>query len=114
MVINQGDIYWVDLPKPSDSEPGFRRPGVVIQNDAFNSSRIQTVVICLLTSNLNRAAAAGNVLLQSGEGGLSKQSVVNISQIYTVGKFNLHEKIGQLSQRRLFQVLQGVYSLLEP
>lgn len=114
MVINQGDIYWVDLPEPADSEPGFRRPAVVVQNNSFNSSRIHTVVVCLLTSNLRRASSVGNVLLEPGEAGLPQQSVVNISQIYTVGKFNLQDKIGTLSRKRFLQVLAGIHLLLEP
>ena len=67
MVINQGDIFWIELDEPSDSEPGYRHPHVVIQNNVFNRSRINTVVVCTLTSNLRRAAAPGNVLLEPGE-----------------------------------------------
>jgi mRNA interferase MazF len=114
MVINQGDIYWVDLGEPSGSAPGYRHPHLVIQNNVFNRSRINTAVVCMLTSNLRRAKAPGNVLLEKGEGNLPKQSVVNTSQIYTVDKRDLVEKIGRLSRRRMREVLAGVMLVLEP
>jgi mRNA interferase MazF len=114
MVIAQGDLYWVDLGDPSGSAPGYRHPHVVIQNNLFNASRIDTVVVCALTSNLQRAAAPGNVLLEPGEADLPKQSVVNVSQIYTVDKQDLVEKIGTLSPRRIRQVLAGVMLVIEP
>jgi mRNA interferase MazF len=114
VVINQGDIYWVDLGEPSGSAPGYRHPHVVIQNNVFNRSRINTVVVCVMTSNLRRAEAPGNVLLEAGEGNLPKQSVVNVSQLYTVDKRDLVEFIGRLSQQRMRQVLAGVMLVLEP
>ena len=114
MVINQGDIFWVDLVKPSGSEPGYRHPHVVIQNNLFNRSRINTVVVCALTSNLKRARVPGNVLLNKGEANLPKKSVVNISQIFTVNKSDLSEKIGILSRERFNQVLEGIKLLAEP
>jgi mRNA interferase MazF len=114
MVINQGDIFWVDLDEPSDSEPGYRHPHVVIQNNVFNRSRISTVVVCTLTSNLRRAKAPGNVLLEVGEANLPEQSVVNISQIFTLSKTQLGEKIGTLSAERVRQILDGVRLLTEP
>ena len=85
MVIQQGDVYWVDLGDPVGSAPGFLHPHVVIQNNEFNRSS-STVVVCALTSNLKRASAPGNVLLEPGEANLPKQSIVNISQIFTVDK----------------------------
>lgn len=114
MVINQGDVVWIDLGEPSGSEPGYRRPYVVIQNNVFNYSRISTVVVCALTSNLKRAQAPGNVLLDKGEANLPKQSVVNISQIFTVDKRDLGEKIGTLSRQRVRQILDGLRLLTEP
>jgi len=114
MVINQGDVYWVDLGEPSGSEPGYRHPHVVIQNNLFNRSRINTVVVCALTTNLRRAGAPGNVLLEKGEANLPKQSVVNVSQIFTVDKMDLVELVGALSRRRMDQILDGVLLLLEP
>jgi mRNA interferase MazF len=114
MVIKQGDIFWIDLAEPSGSEPGYHHPCVVIQNNIFNCSRINTVVICLLTSNLKRAESPGNVLLKKGEANLSKSSVVNISQIFTVNKTSLVEKIGTLSSERINQILDGVKLLIVP
>ena len=114
MTIKQGDIYWVNLSAHRGSEPCFRHPCVVIQNDAFNASRIQTVVICALTTNLGRARAPGNVLLNKGEANLLKKSVVNISQIVTVDKSDLTKKIGSLSLKNINAVLEGITLLIEP
>lgn len=113
MVIRQGDVYWVDLGEPTGSEPAFRHPHVVIQNDVFNTSLIGTVVVCSITSNLVRASSPGNVLLKKGEGGLPKKCVINISQIYTVNKSDLTEKIGRISPNKLDQVINGVKLLTE-
>jgi mRNA interferase MazF len=114
VVINQGDIFWVDLKEPSGSEPGYRHPHIVIQNNLFNRSRINTVVVCALTSNLKRAKAPGNVLLDKGEANLPKKGVINISQIFTVNKSDLSEKIGVLSRERFNQVLEGIRLPTEP
>jgi len=107
-------VYWVDLGEPSGSEPGYRHPHVVIQNNLFNRSRINTVVVCALMTDLRRAGAPGNVLLEKGEANLPKQSVVNVSQIFTVDKVDLVERIDVLSRRRIRQILDGVLLLLEP
>ena len=114
MVINQGDIFWVDLGEPIGSEPGYRHPHVVIQNNIFNRSRINTVVMCALTTNLKRAKSPGNVLLGIGEANLPKQSVVNVSQIFTVEKSQLDEYIGAVSRRRISEILKGVNLVIEP
>ena len=114
MSIRQGDIYWIDIGVPHGSRPGCRHPHVVIQNNVFNDSRINTVVVCALTSNLKRADAAGNVLLKKGEAGLKKDSVVNVSQILTVDKEELEEKIGSLSPNRTSQVIEGIKLLINP
>jgi mRNA interferase MazF len=114
MVINQGDVFWVDLGEASGSGPGYRHPHVIIQNNVFNKSRINTVVVCVLTSNLKRADAPGNVLLEKGEANLPKQSVVNVSQIFMVDKRDLDEKIGTLSAKRASQILAGINLVLEP
>ena len=114
MVINQGDIYWIRLGKARGSEPGYRHPHLVIQNNIFNKSKINSVVVCVLTTNLKRSRAPGNVLLKKGEANLSKPSVVNISQVYTVNKSDLDEKIGQLSRERINQVFEGIKLLMEP
>ncbi len=113
-MIRQGDVFWVDLGKPSGSEPAFRYPHLVIQNNVFNRSRINTVVVCSLTSNLKRAKSPGNVLLEKGEANLLRQSVINITQIFTVDKGDLTEKIGSLSRDRIAQVLEGIDMLIKP
>jgi mRNA interferase MazF len=114
MVINQGDIFWIDLEELSGSEPGYRHPHIIIQNNLFNRSIINTVVVCALTSNLKRANAPGNVLLNKGEANLPKKSVINISQIFTVNKSDLSEKIGSLTRERFNQVYEGIKLLAEP
>lgn len=114
MVIEQGAIYWVDLSEPSGSEPGYRHPHVVIQNNLFNSSKINTVIMCSLTSNLKRGLSPGNVVLKKGEANLPKNSVVNITQIYTVDKNDLCEKIGKLNNERIKEIIAGIQLLTEP
>jgi len=112
--IKQGDIFWVHLGAPRGSEPGYRHPHVVIQNNLFNQSKINTVVVCALTSNLTRAKSPGNVLLGKGEGNLKKESVVNITQMITVNKSDLIEKIGSLSPARIREIIGGITLLIEP
>lgn len=112
MVISQGEVWWADLPEPSGSEPGFRRPVVVVQGDAFNRSRIATVVCVPLTSNLRWAEAPGNVLLASKVTGLPKDSVANVSQLVTLGKSSLTDRVGKLSKARLELVLFGIDAVL--
>jgi len=114
MVINQGDVFWIEFHEPEGSEPGYRHPHVVIQNNLFNRSRINTVVVCTLTSNLKRANAPGNVTLNKGEANLPKKSVANISQLFTVNKSDLSEKIGTLSKDRISDILRGIRLLTEP
>jgi len=114
MVIRQGDVYWIELEEPSASEPGYSHPHIVVQNNVFNQSRMHTVVVCALTSNLKRANVPGNVMLNLGEGGLPKQSVVVVSQIFTVDKAQLGEYIGSLSKERIDQILDGIQLLIEP
>ena len=108
MVISQGEVWWADLPEPSGSEPGFRRPVVVVQGDAFNRSRIATVVCVPLTSNLRWAEAPGNVLLASKVTGLPKDSVANVSQLVTLDKSSLTDRVGKLSKAKLELVLFGI------
>ena len=114
MVVRQGGIYWVDLGGATPSGRAAMHPYLVIQNNVFNKSRINSVVVCELTSNLRRAAAPGNVLLEKGEGNIPRRSVVNVSQIHTVLKEDLVEKIGSLSSARLGLVLEGVDLVLKP
>lgn len=113
-MIRQGDVYWLDLGLPSGSGPGFRHPHVVVQNDLFNRSALQTTIICVITSNPKRARLPGNVQLAAGEAGLPLPSVVNVSQLYTVDKDDLVERIGTLSPDRLAEVLAGLNLVLEP
>ena len=114
MVISQGDIYWIDLDEPEGSEPGYRHPHVVVQNNLFNRSNIKTVLVCPLTSNLKRATAPGNVILDSVESTLPKQSVVNVSQVFTVDKTQLDEYVGTLSARRMTDILKGIKLVIDP
>ena len=114
MVINQGDVFGVDLSEPSGSEPAYRHPHIVIQNNVFNRSRINTVIVCAITSNLKRASSPGNVLYKKNEANLPKPSVVNISQIFTVNKSDLTEKIGMLLRKRIDQILAGIKLITEP
>lgn len=113
-MIRQGEVYWVDLGAPSGSGPGLLHPHVVVQNDLFNRSRIGSVVVCALTSNLRRAEAPGNVLLDDGEAGLPRRSVVNVTQLFTVDKDDLVERIGTLSPLRVREILAGIDLVLEP
>jgi mRNA interferase MazF len=114
MVIRQGDIFWITLSEPSGSSPGYRHPHVVVQNNLFNDSRIQTAIVCTLSSNLKRASAPGNVLMEKGEAGLPKPSVAIVSQLFTVDKSDLTEHIGTLAKKRIRQILDGIRLLTEP
>ncbi|MBW8722263.1 MAG: type II toxin-antitoxin system PemK/MazF family toxin [Polaromonas sp.] len=106
--IQQGDVFWLQADPTRGSIPGSPHPHVVVQDDVFNRSRISTVIICALTSNLNRATEPGNVLLEPGEGDLEKQSVVVVSQVSSVYKTRLGEHIGTLSYERVQQILAGM------
>jgi mRNA interferase MazF len=108
MTVNQGEIYWVTLKGSAGSDPGYPHPHVVIQENVINHSRIQTVVVCALTTNLKRAKAPGNVLLDAGEGNLARQSVVVVSQVSTIDKTQLGEHIGILTPQRIHQILAGM------
>ena len=111
-MISQGEIWWAVLPEPSASEPGYRRPVLVAQSDAFNRSRIRTVVCVPLTSNLRWADAPGNVLLEAAATGLPKPSVANVSQIVTLDRTWLTEMVGRLPEEKLELVLSGIDVLL--
>jgi mRNA interferase MazF len=104
----QGDIFWIEADASRGSTPGSPHPHVVVQDDVFNRSRISTVIVCALTSNLNRATEPGNVLLEPGEGSLGKQSVVVVSQVSSVYKTRLGAHIGTLSSERVQQILAGM------
>jgi mRNA interferase MazF len=105
--MRQGEVYWLTFPG-SGSEPRFRRPGVVIQHDRFNRSTIATTVVAALTSNLRLAEMPGNVRLRKGEAGLERASVINVSQLYTIDRERLTERVGALSRARTEEVLAGV------
>lgn len=108
MVIAQGEVWWADLAAPSQSEPGYRRPVIVVQGDPLNRSRLATVVCVPLTSNVKWATAPGNVLLSPRATGLPKESVANVSQIVTLDKSTLTERTGKLSKSKLELVLSGI------
>jgi len=108
VVIARGEVWWADLPEPSGSEPGFRRPVVVVQGDAFNRSHISTVVCVPLTSNLRWAGAPGNVPLPARLTGLPKDSVANVTQVVTLDRSSLTDRVGMLPDAKLELVLFGI------
>lgn len=95
--MERGAVWWADLPAPAASEPGFRRPVVIVSSDVFNQSRIRTVVAVVLTSNLRLAEAPGNVLIAATDSGLPRDSVANVSQVITIDKSFLTKRCGRLS-----------------
>lgn len=101
-------MFWLGPDDAGGPISGYPHPNVVVQDDVFNHSRITTVVVCALTSNLRRASWPGNVLLEAGEGGLPKRSVVVVSQVSSVEKARLGERIGLLSQARVEEILAGL------
>ena len=105
--IDRGDVFWVE-PSNADEVAAQPHPHVVVQEDVFNHSRIDSVVVCALTSNLQRASEPGNVLLDVGEGNLPRQSVVVVSQISSLKKARLGARIGALSSARVEQILAGL------
>jgi len=111
--VRQGDVYWIDFGPRAGSAPAERHPCVVVQSDLFNRSRIATTVICLITSNLARSSAPGNVSLRKGEANLPKASVVNVSQVLTVDKDGLVERIGRLPAGTLDAIRSGLELLFE-
>lgn len=108
MVTSQGDVWWAELPAPTGSGPGFRRPVVIVQGDAFNRSRISTVVCVPLTSNLRWADAPGNVLLKAATTNLPKDSVANVSQLVTIDRQLLTKHVARLPPAKLSLVLAGI------
>ncbi len=110
--VRRGEIWWADLGEPVGSGPGYRHPVVVISTDTFNESRISTVIVTMITSNLRLAVAPGNVRVAARESGLRKESVVNVSQVLTVDKRVLIERIGHLPGDRLGEVEAGLRDVL--
>ena len=111
-MIRRGEVWWAGLPEPAASEPGYRRPVLVVSSDEFNRSRIRTVVAAVLTTNLRLAAAPGNVLVAAGETGLPRDSVVNVSQVVTVDKSFLAERAGLVGGRAMLAVEDGLRTVL--
>jgi len=111
--VYQGEVYWLDFGLMSGSSPGERHPCVVVQSDAFNRSRISTTVICLITSNTSRSRDPGNIPLKKGDGNLPKDSVVNVSQVQTVDRSELAERIGKLPSGIVSAIHEGLQLLLD-
>ncbi len=111
-MIRQGEVWWAEMPDPVGSGPGLRRPVVVVQADAFNRSRLATVVCVPLTSNLKWGAAPGNVVLDRSVTGLPKDSVANVSQIVSLDRALLADRTGALPARKLEAILFGIDLLL--
>jgi mRNA interferase MazF len=111
--IHQGEVYWLGFGPAESSAPAERHPCVVVQSDVFNRSRLATTVVCLITSNLTRAGAPGNVALTKGQANLPKESVVNISQILTIDKTELDDRIGKLPAKTIDDILAGLQLLFD-
>ncbi|HYW42926.1 MAG TPA: type II toxin-antitoxin system PemK/MazF family toxin [Bryobacteraceae bacterium] len=111
--IQRGEIWWADLPEPRRSEPGYRRPVLVIQADSFNRSRIQTVIVAVITGNLELAEAPGNVVLPARSSGLPRDSVVNVSQVLTLDRGYLTEHAGTLPASLQGSVDAGLRTILQ-
>lgn len=109
----RGSVWWAELPEPSQSSPGFRRPVVIVQSDRFIQSRIKTVTVVVITSNLRLGDAPGNVRLPASVTGLPKDSVINVSQLYTIDQSYLMEKITELSSQYLYLLDQGLRLALD-
>lgn len=112
-MIARGEIWWATLPDPVGSEPGFRRPVLVVQSDAFNRSTIRTVVAIVLTSNVRLADAPGNVLIPKSESGLPRDSVANVSQFVTLDRAQLSDRARRLSSARMMAVERGLRLVLD-
>ncbi|MFT5483375.1 MAG: mRNA interferase MazF [Halieaceae bacterium] len=106
--MRRGEVWWAELPEPTGSEPGYRRPVLILQSNDFNRSQISTVIVVAITSNTRLAAAPGNVVLSGRSVNLDRESVVNVSQILTLDKSFLGERVGKLSAPKLREVEEGV------
>ena len=113
MVIERGEVWWTDLDEPAGSDPGYRRPVLVVQANAFNRSRLQTTIAVVLTSNLRLVDAPGNVLVPKATSGLPKDSVANVSQMVTLDRDLLTERTGKLPTRLLAAVDAGLKLVLD-
>jgi mRNA interferase MazF len=110
--VQRGEIWWASLPFPQGSGPGYRRPVVVVQSDAFNRSRIQTVIVAVVTSNVFLAHAPGNVVLPRRQSGLPKDPVVNVSQLITLDRSYLTERVGKLRSSQMQALDEGLRLVL--
>ena len=110
--MKKGEIWWATLDDPRGSEPGYRRPVVIISSDEFNKSKIQTVIVATITSNLRLGDAPGNFQLMKQDFGLPKDSVVNVSQVLTLDKSFLTKPIGQLSIKKMLTLNDGLKLVL--
>ena len=108
MVIRKGSIYWVDFSPGKGSEPTGRRPRLVIQNDILNDSNLNTVIMLAITSTMKFGELPGNVVLRKGEANIPKKCVINVTQIKSVDKQSIKEKIGTLSQKRIDEIHEGL------
>jgi mRNA interferase MazF len=106
--IARGEIWWAELPDARRSEPGYRRPVLIVQSDAFNRSAISTVMVAVITSNLRLAAAPGNVMLRKGESRLARDSAVNVSQLVTLSKDFLVRRVARIPPARIREVDGGL------
>jgi mRNA interferase MazF len=111
-VVSRGELWWVDFGSPTGSAPGYRRPALVVSSDRFNNSRIATIVVAAVTSNLRLGGAPGNVVLDAGTGGLPGDSVVNVSQLITVDRSIVSDRIGRLPGRVVASVDAGLRLVL--
>ena len=110
--MRRGEIWWASLPEPSGSGPGYRRPVVIVQANSFNESRIQTAIVAVVTSNLRLADAPGNLLIPASKSGLRKDSVINVSQLITIDKTFLTERVGRLNSPQLQAMDAGLRLVL--
>ena len=111
--MKRGEIWWADLPPPTGSEPGYRRPVLVLQSDSFNRSKIGMIVVAALSTNLDLARAPGNVAVSPQETGLDRESVINVTQILSADKRLFSERIGRVSDRVMHRVEEGIRLVLD-
>ncbi len=110
--MNRGEVWWASLDPPKGSGPGYRRPVLIVQANSFNISAISTVLVVVITSNLGLAQAPGNIRISKSDSGLSKASVVNVSQVLTIDRQILTERVGKLPSRIMVRVNEGLEMVL--